>query len=41
MKLLLVRLYFRLTGRCIRYMPDERGLCRSCRIPGAGMEVGS
>lgn len=34
---LLCRLYFKATGRCVRYMPDDRGLCRVCRVPGAGM----
>ena len=29
------RLWFRLTGRCPRYLPDKTGLCCVCRIPGA------
>lgn len=29
------RAWFALTGECGKYDPDENGLCRVCRIPGA------
>jgi hypothetical protein len=35
-----MRLYyclsFKLTGRCLRFNPDSKGLCRNCRVLGAG-----
>lgn len=31
------RIYFLLTGRCIRYTPGKDGVCVVCRIAGAGM----
>ena len=36
MKNFYAKLYFLLTGRCVRFSPDSTGLCRNCRIPGAG-----
>lgn len=33
-----LRIYYLITGRCVRFKPGEDGVCVVCRIPGSENE---